>query len=192
MGYHPLPSFLSAAMPRAISPDYSGLNSPHYVGYNSPHLSHRHPPCTVSEREMSMMLTLVYLGPSDTVVRQPPVREATSLQPEWNDDTAYSNQTKRRRVGPTDLSLHNRTIDLNEVYIPRKVITCLEGGMQRYIPLTLLTTKACCNASYTAAMDKGAKHSIKLEDGGLQVSPTSFDATGENQISNSDWTDASA
>lgn len=64
--------------------------------------------------------------------------------------------------------------------------------MQRYIPLTLLTTKACCNASYTTAMDKDARHAIKLEDGGLRVSPTSFDATGEDQISNSDWTDASA
>jgi len=56
--------------------------------------------------------------------------------------------------------------------------------------LTLLTMKACRDVICTAAMDKDARHSIKLEDGNLKMTPTSFDATGEDKITVTDWVDA--
>jgi hypothetical protein len=118
-----------------------------------------------------------------------PLVQPMRSQPE-RDILSAANQAKRRRHYPNEPSLAQRTADPDEVMMPRKVIVCLEGGMQRYIPLTLLTTKACYEASYTAAMDKDMKHSLKLEDGNLRMTPASFDATGEDKISVTDWTDA--
>lgn len=101
---------------------------------------------------------------------------------------------KRRRHYPVDqlaLAAYAR-VDPNTVILPRKIIACLEGGMQKYIPLSLLTSQACRDASRTAAMDKEAKQSLSLEDGDLRMAPAAFDATGEDQISLQDWIDASA
>ena len=115
-----------------------------------------------------------------------------SIEPQrGHDAVTITNPTKRRRHFPTNPNIQYNAIDPNEVILPRKVIACLEGGMQNYIPLSILTSKACRDASRTAAMDKELKHTLKLEDGGLRMSPAAFDSSSEHTMSVTDWIDAS-
>ena len=71
------------------------------------------------------------------------------------------------------------------------MVTALEKGMKIYIPLTVLTKKACHDAR-TAAVDKESRHVVKVEEGSLQVHVSKFDSTGEESISIEDWRDASS
>ena len=117
---------------------------------------------------------------------------AWEQQRERDGVASSSSAARQRHHFPADPNVVYRAIDPNEVILPGKVIACLEGGMQRYIPLTLLTSKACRDASRTAAMDKDVRHTLKLEDGDLRMAPSAFDATGEEEISVTEWIDTSA
>ncbi|KAM6504424.1 hypothetical protein JOM56_001367 [Amanita muscaria] len=126
--------------------------------------------------------------------RSPPRPVRLSAPAPWEGDELASSapMPKRPRHFPTDDHAPFKSYDPNEIVLPRKVIACMEGGMLKYVPLTLLTNKACRDATRTAAMDKDLKHTLRLEDGNLRMTPASFDSTGEDSISLADWIDASA
>ncbi|KIL54647.1 hypothetical protein M378DRAFT_18694 [Amanita muscaria Koide BX008] len=126
------------------------------------------------------------------LVSSPRVRALTAVPREGDELTSGAPLAKRPRHFPTDAQAPFRSYDPNEIVLPQKVIACMEGGMLKYIPLTLLTNKACRDATRMAAMDKDLKHTLRLEDGNLRMTPASFDSMGEDAISLADWIDASA
>lgn len=81
-------------------------------------------------------------------------------------------------------------IDPNAIIVPRKVVAALEQGMLQYIPLHILTVKACREAARTAEMDKQWKHSLQLEGGTISLKPASFDSSGEKKLRPLEWVDA--
>ncbi|KAF8702295.1 hypothetical protein AX14_014448 [Amanita brunnescens Koide BX004] len=72
-------------------------------------------------------------------------------------------------------------IDPCDVPVPVEIVRAMEQGMHEYIPLTVLTTKACKDVLM------GLRHIVKVEDGYLE-----FDARGEDVMSVEDWLDGSA
>ncbi|KIL71302.1 hypothetical protein M378DRAFT_174648 [Amanita muscaria Koide BX008] len=97
---------------------------------------------------------------------------------------------KRSRHFPLAEDQGLAPIDPNAIIVPRKVISALEQGMLQYIPLHILTVRACREAARTAEMDKQWKHSLQLEGGTISLKPASFDASGERKLRPLEWVDA--
>jgi hypothetical protein len=83
-------------------------------------------------------------------------------------------------------------IDPTATIVPMKIILALEAGMPQFIPLSLLTAKACRDALRTASLDRSAKHALQLEGNAITVKAAAFDASKESSLTALEWLDASS
>ncbi|KAF8340823.1 hypothetical protein F5887DRAFT_1076945 [Amanita rubescens] len=83
-------------------------------------------------------------------------------------------------------------IDPSATVVPMKIILALEAGMPQFIPLSLLTAKACRDALRTSSLDRSAKHALQLEGNAITVKAAAFDASKESSLTPLDWLDASS
>lgn len=82
-------------------------------------------------------------------------------------------------------------IDPTTTVVPMKIILALEQGMPQFIPLSLLTARACRDALRTSSLDRSAKHALQLEGNAITVKAATFDASKESSLTPLDWLDAS-
>ena len=73
-----------------------------------------------------------------------------------------------------------------------KILLALEAGMPQFIPLSLLTAKACRDALRMASLDHSAKHALQLEGNAITVKAAAFDASKESSLTALDWLDTSS
>ena len=74
------------------------------------------------------------------------------------------------------------TIDPNAIIVPMKIINALEAGMHQFIPLSLLTRRACWEAMCMSSVDKVAKHALQLEGHAITVKAAIFDDSKESLL----------
>lgn len=97
---------------------------------------------------------------------------------------------RTRHYLPRDDQLYE-AIDPMTTVVPMKIILALEQGMPQFIPLSLLTAKACRDAMRTSSLDRSAKHALQLEGNAITVKAATFDASKESSMTPLDWLDAS-
>ncbi|KIL57667.1 hypothetical protein M378DRAFT_16085 [Amanita muscaria Koide BX008] len=97
---------------------------------------------------------------------------------------------KRSKHFPAQSDRQYDPIDPNAIIVPMRVVHALEQGMLQYIPLHILTAKACREAARSSKVDKQVKHSLQLEEGSITVKPAMFDNTGESKLTALEWLDA--
>ena len=97
---------------------------------------------------------------------------------------------RTRHYLPRDDQLYE-AIDPMTTVVPMKIILALEQGMPQFIPLSLLTAKACRDAMRTSSLDRSAKHALQLEGNAITVKAATFDTSKESSMTPLDWLDAS-
>jgi hypothetical protein len=98
---------------------------------------------------------------------------------------------RARHYVPRDDQVYE-SIDPAATIVPMKIILAMEQGMPQFIPLSLLTARACREALRTSSLDRSAKHALQLEGNAITVKAATFDASKESSMSPLDWLDASA